>query len=659
MLNPPIIENKKLSITSIEIKDYLVDYISKIKIDVNLYSIVFPRDFFKSGSLYLLFPLFFKTYLKSDDKEFLKKLCVASLFCFKYLISIDEVIDDDRHQRIKRSRNFNSGLKAFIYNQHSIKLLSEIFINKPTFWFYWSKRNEEYLKAIEIDTNYNPYMSVNEYYELAIHKCSFTRLAIDSIKVKSECMDEKEYTSLITAIDHLSIATCIDDDIEDFEKDLLNKKNNIGHILIASELGHEFLEMSTKSILDKFYSNNYKNKLYSLAIEQYDMALHIIEKISKDAEFINSISLLKNKTLMCKVNHNIDFITNHKYSHSENYIKRDPKEAINDGLSYIAHTQNNDGSWDEILNKAGISNVWASAFIALNTPQNSLIDFKKTSSFLLENSNDLMWYYNTDGKDLKDYDSTTCVLLFLSQNDISIEKYLENWADGSFGNGAFPTYASDNTYITKFIGREEQEDVKGWFAHHTCVSALAYYFLKKYKIDAKYTDLIKKLETYLFNNIGEDGLIASYWWTSNIYATYFFTKSLQLNKEKHKETIHATISFLFKKQNADGSFSCDLLQEKNVFYSAMVLDLVLNQPELKLHYHKEIELLIDWILSQQLENGSFKAGYVLAIPDPSSENRDNGKPYHKGFKHLGTQSIAPEVGGLFSTVMAVKALSNI
>jgi len=147
----------------------------------------------------------------------------------------------------------------------------------------------------------------------------------------------------------------------------------------------------------------------------------------------------------------------------------------------LNNMQNEDGSWTEICNMQGFSNVWATGFIGLflNKESNTL---KKANKFLIQNKQDNLWGYNTDWT--YDYDSTTCVLGALNFGNYNIKQYMDKWWEGQGENGAFTTYTPTNKIISML--NLNKKEIKGWTQGHTCVSAMSYYFLANSEVSTSY-----------------------------------------------------------------------------------------------------------------------------------------------------------------------------
>ena len=149
-----------------------------------------------------------------------------------------------------------------------------------------------------------------------------------------------------------------------------------------------------------------------------------------------------------------------------------------------------------------------------------------------------------------------------------------------------------------------------------------------------------------------------YWWSSFIYPTVFSIKALLNEHQSTNNTIiDNALKYLLSRQSKDGSFKCDVLKTKSVFYTSLVLEMLCQSPELFKKYEQKAEKMKDWLLTKQYDNGAFESTNFLLIPMASTPDKVAPRQY-KLNKAGGTGSITGEVAGLFSTATALKALSN-
>lgn len=651
---------KHLSQRCAKLKNVFSDYLDNhIKIPSSLLTFIFPPDFFDSVT-YLVFPDFFKKAFKAKE-SFSEKLCISGFLYFKYLLSADDLIDNDSIKNSDIPRELKI-LKAHTYHQESLKLLAGEFGNNKLFWELWSKRNNEFLKSILLDKQYNPEMTFETYAMLSMYKCSFSKVAVDAYFSKTNSNAEREllYNNLVKSIDFFSIARCIQDDIEDFSKDLHYKKNNLGHILLQSWLkdrGKKLSDYPIETLEKLLFTSELSEKLLSLSKEYYQKAIDIVPSDSKLLEdYLKMLESLRNNVNHFKVN--IQAYRVDKYITQINSVAIPIKSSLTESIElsdrYISNMQDDSGSWFEISNMQGLSNVWATGFISFLLPNESKM-MKRASDFLRTHTQDGLWGYNTDWT--YDFDSTTAALLSLNNAGENTDAYVTQWLRGQRSSGGFSTYSQEQHKLFSNLGLKKN-DVRGWLHEHTCVSALAYYFLSSYSNRHKHQESIDLLRSFLMSQRNSKGVWSPYWWTSHLYPTSFVLQGMMNEENPLWDYIELSINSIIRQQNNDGSFSCDVLKNKSVFYTALVLDTICASELTSQKYKRQAVAMKDWILSQQYSNGHFMGSDFLVMPNP---NVVHWKPSSSSFKLKrtgGGNTITGEIASLFSTAISYRALSR-
>jgi hypothetical protein len=644
-----------------DLKRKFIAYSTKVKLPEILTEAVFP-DTFLSSEYYLVFPSLFKKAFNERENQFVTDLCLSGYLYFKYLICLDSLqdkdVDEDHENAVKDEVLF---LRSHVFHQEALKILSRYFGSNTLFWEFWSKRNKEFLSGILLDKSYNIDLSLNTYKILAISKCSFLKTTVDAYYSRNPKY-KNLHSSLLNSFDYLAIARCIQDDVEDFKKDILNRKNNYGHTLLNrwfNEQGKNMMDHSP-NVLEKYlYISKTAENMLSLSKDYFNLAINeVIEFKDELAPYIKHLEVFRNKCNLVKVNIEAYRITKYvgKLKSNAFISVNNLDNAIANAERYISQMQNNDGSWFDIANKQGLSNVWATGFISshLNEKANS---YKRAIKFLLANRQNDQWGYNTDW--IPDYDSTTCVLLAFSKANIDLKNDLSKWVNGQGKNGGFSTYKKNNVELINLLGFNNISQIKGWTEEHVCVSALAYFFLTNIELSKKNRARLSLLRTYLLRRRNKNGVWEPYWWTSHIYSTCFIIKGMinegdpDLNKY-----INTALKFIISQQNKDGSFSCDTLKNKSVFYTSLVLDTITQDKTIFTKYRRNALKMTAWLLKKQFEDGAFQGSNMLIIPKAGIGKR---KISHQKFNINfagGNNIITGDVSNLFTTSVTLKALND-
>ncbi|WP_428224800.1 hypothetical protein [Flavobacterium sp.] len=637
--------------------NHMYELIDTISIPTSLKSLVFPENFL-DHKFYFIIPKFFKDSYKVKSKKFVNDICNSGYFYFKYLLCLDSLTDQDvliDNEEIKKNLYKIQILQSHIYHEQALKILGYYFGKNANFWNAWNQRNQDFLKSIQMDSFYNINLTIEEYEQLCIGKCSFTNVAVDVFNFYFKNEDKNKYNDLVEINNLFSIARCILDDIEDFKKDLIFKKNNLGHIFLNKWLtsrnasidtyNNEELEklLISSGVLENLltHSIDYLNKAISIC-NKYEGVLDKYKKLLTSV--LNSVVFYKVQTQSYRV----DVLIKHKTINTNKRKNNTLDNAITNSKKYIVALQFQNGSWYENSNKQGLSNTWATGFISSFLEDHDL-EKQKSVEFLKTTQTNYLWGYNTDWS--YDFDSTTCALMNVISTPVDT-KHITNWLSGQNSDGGFSTYSKNDSALLEKLNLKENK-VKGWVQSHICVSALAYYFVVTKKIETHID--IKNLKEYLLSNTNQAGVWDSYWWTSPVYATSFIIQSLINEKTQDTTLINTKLEALLKLQTKNGSFICPINKIESAFYTALVLDTLCADKKYYQKFNKEAHKSCQWLLENQLANGAFENTNYQVIPNP---NVTKWKTSHKFIKNSfgAGNCVTGEQYGLFTTSVALRAL---
>ena len=640
------------------LKQSFLDYIDdKVVLPGALKHVAFSNTFFDS-EFYLAFPYAFKDIFNECNKGFAQKISISGFFYFKYLLCLDTLHDkDDASTTEQEGRESILLLQSHIYHEESLKILATLFGKSSMFWDMWNQRNHEFLSSILLDKVYNINMDAEIYFKLSMGKCSFSKVAVDAYYARSSKSD-KIHENLTKSIDYFSVARCIQDDLEDFKKDIIHKKNNLGHILINKWLisKNKVLEDYSPETLERYLFTSetaeemmlLSKSFYQKAIDQVEEYRHCLSDYIKTLELLrNRITYMKVSVHSYRINKIIKGITS-----TQLVVPLALSKAIELSNSYISRLQNQDGSWFEITNMQGLSNVWSTGYIA-SFLQEQDHSFSRANNFLLTHQQDHLWGYNTDWT--FDYDSTTNVLLALNKASICVEPHMRRWFSGQTEAGGFGTYSPNENTLASRMGLKDNQ-VTGWTSTHVCVSALAYYFLNQVPGVSNYQPQLNRLKSYLLQNRSANGTWKPYWWTSFLYPTCYVLQAMMLDQDDFGDQIRQSLLYIVSKQNKDGSFSCEVLKQKSVYYTALVLDTICASPDVFVDFEVSAIRMKNWILANQHEDGAFTGSNFLVIPNPTTMSWYPFKRRLQINNAGGGNSITGEVANLFSTAVALRAL---
>lgn len=646
----------------IELRQNFIKFTLELALPKSLEKEIFPETFLSSG-YYLAFPFLFKQAFKEKDNYFVNNLCICGYLYFKYLICIDSLHDKDLENHENSKNESILLLRSHVFHQQSLILLGKSFGSNNLFWVFWNNRNKEFFNSFVLDAKYNLDLSFEDYKKLSISKCSFLKTTIDAYYSKKIRGRKKLHESLCNSFDFLAIGRCIQDDVEDFKKDLLYKKNNLGHVLLKkwfTKQSRSMMEHSATTLEKYLYISKVAEEMLELSKKYFELAIDAVSEFKNDLNlYVKHIEALRNKSNLVKVNVEAYRITQYLSKVKSITLKRrkDLTESINAAEGYIAKLQNNDGSWYDISNKQGLSNVWSTGFIAFQLESED-VKFNRALNFLSKHRQKNLWGYNTDW--IPDFDSSSWSILVMLKSGIKPYKDLDNWILGQQKNGGFSTYFKDDVELLERLGMRNQKQIKGWTSEHVCVSALAYYLLSDSNVNGKYKNYLDLLRKYLLKNMTTNYMWPSYWWTSKIYSTCYVIKGmLNENNLKLAPLIYKAVHSVMGNQNRDGSFSCDVLKQKSVFYTSMVLSTICYEKSLYLKYQKRADRMQEYILQNQYDDGGFQGSNFLVIPQPNSTSAKATEQVYKINSIGGSNVVTGEVSNLFSTSISLSALKSL
>ena len=628
-----------------EVKTSLVTYFKSRSFSKEVIDEIVCEEFLKTNpSYYLYYPYLFNTYFQIEDKEILNLLSISGFLYYKSIILIDDIFDN------KNSKDrFYKFFIANICQEETIKILSSFFSLNSGFWQTWNFRRFEYTKAYKLDKTLKKIENFKEFETLADYKSAFGKIAIDCLYHWSDKKEKSLYETLLESHKYFYVSFQIMDDIVDYTEDEENGQFNIAkHELINflknenDSLQNYSLEEQTKLIYLKGIAEN----LYKKATEYLNKSLELQDAFQENENslWVNEIESFYNTGITHFLN--ITGFIN-VYS-SEKKLSKVVKDKINisatikDGTNYLLQSQLENGSWNDLFNDAGISDVWTTSFITylLSEPSLEYIENKAKTYIVKNKSLDGLWGYNNVW--VADADSSSFALLSLKNNHTITHNYISKWLKFQNKDGGFTTYNNKNTLLSS-LNSPYIKNVDGWLQSHFCVSAVA--FLVFIELDIISKNEFKKLRDYLVKRLKSNNKILSYWWSEDIYAIYFILLGAIKTKDKQIVSLcENRIEELIDKEN-----------ELNYFFKGFLLKTLSLTDNLTDTYSKEIKKIVEQILSNQLSDGSWLEGYSLKIPHPSILDANDENIVWEN-NNRGTNIIVKDYNRLFTTAACLTAL---
>lgn len=333
------------------------------------------------------------------------------------------------------------------------------------------------------------------------------------------------------------------------------------------------------------------------------------------------------------------------------------KNRINKGLEFLNKKLTTDGYWEEYINSAGASSIWATSFIYSFTSNiaciGNFIPLDKLKNFLISKYEKGFGFNDITPRD---GDSTNFGLLALHQMGIDVNNKLNIWLKYQRADGGFSTYMEeDRVELRELMNSENENDFGAWENSQTCVSAVALYLMyqlkEKYNLNESAHSLSKYIATGQVNSMW-----GSYWWTSPLYSSSFIIKTAYEYSDKQLQSICLpTIERIFHMQSSNGCFGDSFLKESS-FYTGLVTTSLCSSPDILAKNKAAIEASIKWLINNQFNDGSWLESNAMRLPSFRARNLDEIKSWP--ISRMGLNVRAVEFNRLFSTAVCISALNS-
>ena len=605
-----------------------------------------------------IFYFCYASLFTDKESEWIDNINLAGFFYYKYLIATDELVDNNNSSK----NTFRQLILTNFYHEESIRLLTIAFNHHPEFWNYFGLRKAEYLSAFQTDKKYLNTLSEFEFELLADNKSANGKVAIDSLFVMGT-INQNDYQSLLLSHKLFSCGFQYYDDVLDLKQDILNKQTNIALCELKQKMSEEdFLNgLENPDKMHKLmHIKGLASSLLKKSIASFEEAKNVITAI--DCPFWKQVIDIKKKEVQ-GILQNVDFYLealkiktqlSNKKIELKNDFAINLMNAITSSINYIAVEQEKNGSWKDSPVNTWLSGYWTTGYVlnAISFFKNELtekINVTKAIEYL-NKKNTLVWPYIEAW--VEDADSTNFALLGLIANNQNIAAEITELLNYQKEDGGFTTY-NNTPVLLESLNDPNIKDVSGWTQSHVCVSAGTLLVLSKIKgFDSEKNKLIN----YLLQNISENKLWNSYWWTSEIYSTSLIIEaSAALNNEALNVAVQQAITPLLSLQKANHLFA-DEFNEAHIFYSALVLNALCTSKTIFIQHQNKIHQLANAIINMQNEDGSWDSSYALRVPASTCLN-PNEIPQWK--KHdLGQNVIIEDIHRIITTATVAAALAR-
>jgi squalene cyclase len=287
---------------------------------------------------------------------------------------------------------------------------------------------------------------------------------------------------------------------------------------------------------------------------------------------------------------------------------------------------NPDGCWSDFLTLAGESVYWVTGYVGYALARSLALqgeEEKKKKKLLLSASSCILerqcedggWGYGPGVP--SDADSTSWCLLFLSrlgtQSAESRQKALSFLLKHQSPlDGGFRTYAKPSE-VGRYMMLDASVSFEGWSSSQLCVTPVAAQALA----EAGSTVGLEKALGCVRRGQAEEGYWEPYWWSERLYSTVHCMELLRARGtgEDARLVVRAQ-DWIAKTQLANGAWGDSPEGGGVPFSTALALSGLMAGPGQG--FSDNIERGVEWLLTDQLADGSWSAHYILRIPHPST-----------------------------------------
>jgi hypothetical protein len=573
----------------------------------------------------------------------LESLSLSSYLYFRFLLSFDQLIDTSRFSLSEMRLGFE-------FYEKAIRGLAALYPNDSPFWEQFSSLKSRYFTSLisEKKGSTNKIeMTPEIFQEIAIGKSAMSLAAVDSLTCLAGSTAMRD--ELIDCISQLHIGLQYMDDIDDFKLDFKE-----GQWTYPMSLTHIYLKQNGIVTQDPTLLHTY---LYVSGIAQKNLGLAIahFEKsalIASSAGLSSFASFLEQQITSCQSHlqevEDLFLKTEIKSQKSFSIVKNNSiNSSLENALGYLEKNIDDSTEWTDFMTSAGQSTSWTSAYIGMQLAEinhsNPLLKpvLQKVLTNASNSFNEAM---------IQDGDSSSFLVGFQQKMGYSSDLSQRDWLAFMNADGGWVTYR-DPMVLRKKLDIPFSISVEGWTNSHTCVSAAATYVLAgipSLRLDYEISCL------HMASLLENKNHWSSYWWTSDVYATSFAIQALAHHPEI-KSRCESPALWLAHEQETSGYWSNPATQEPSAFYTALAIK--------ALHVHnakgfdKSIAKGVDWILKNQMTDGSWLTSRILRIPATDVLDPSTVKRWRKS--SFGVNCIVDDHNRLFTTSTVLNTLHQL
>ncbi|WP_077921536.1 prenyltransferase/squalene oxidase repeat-containing protein [Spirosoma sp. 209] len=584
-----------------------------------------------------LLPLFER--IANEQKE---QVSFAGYLYFRFLLEFDDIIDTSAHK--DKLAQLTQLKYTFELHEAAIRELAALFPTSSPFWPQFAGYKHEYEQAVlaekQVSHTRQPF-SEQTYEQLAAGKSAVCYAALLALSTLNG--GQAGSGPLETCLRHIHIAFQYLDDISDFKTDMEQQQWTFAQQLVHERLAGRPGTSSDHNVLHKqLYLSGVASDLIGKAMAHYQAAIGIADRL----QLIDlSAYLHKQRSLARLFGDEVRLLVQKaRLKATQSHFRRPRSgadESIQAALGYLMANRTNTG-WTDFMTSAGAGDTWISAYVAF-----MLADCGIDSPLLDKTLRHLSTTGSFNDTILQDGDSTNFLVgLHQRLTGMVPAELRQNWLAFTSERGGWTTYL-DEIQLRQRLDLDAQTSVAGWFADHDCVTAAAAYILSDLPdLPAVYNATCR----YLATRLASTGLQA-YWWTSNVYALSFSALAFA-GSGAYRSYGCQVAQQIARQQESDGYWNNPADGQPNAFYTAIALKALLATDPLA--YRASIDGAAQWLMNNQMADGSWQTGRILRIP--ATNVRDPATVSHWRHSSFGVNTLVDDHARVFTTSTVLNAL---
>ncbi len=335
----------------------------------------------------------------------------------------------------------------------------------------------------------------------------------------------------------------------------------------------------------------------------------------------------------------------------------DINTTINNGYKFLSNFFKEHGCWSTFDSSRGQSDVWVTGYVAgeiASLLKGTTLGTEVCDWLLSNRGDDGGWGYKREFP--SDADSTATVYLAVSQldpeaadgvADESCRFLAKHYDEETMG---FRTYQS--LYLMKILGADSREEFSGWDLPRLDVTlnVLRALVLQRSPVGRSVLD---SASSAMSLNNGVYSHSEAYWWTNSIVCAVLIDRLNVLSElpSMSGEKFYSHLISEDPTESTNYGISSDYGTNGCVFATSLFIQTVL-----KNSVNEPLSLLghVAFLLDQQMTDGGWKSGPILAIPTPLDNERLSVK--HWRVDVPGFPNILSDKSRVLLTAVAIQAL---